>query len=248
MRNPFVAVLALAFVPLGAQAAEIGVLSAGATRAVVEILARQFEAASGHKVAIVSDNAGGIQKRVEAGEAYDLVIVTPSVIDALVAKGKLAAGSRVDIATVGIGVGIREGAPRPDISTVEGFFAALRSARAIAYSAGTSGLYVKELIERQGLGAELAPKTRVKSSGYAAEFVASGEADIAIQQASEIIPVKGVTLIGPLPAPIQLITTYSGALGMAPRDPAATRALLAHLTGPNAGPVLTLRGLSVPGK
>ena len=181
-------------------------------------------------------------------EAYDLVIVTPSVIDALVAKGKLAAGGRADIASVGIGVGIREGAPKPDISTVDGFFAALRGARAIAYSAGTSGLYIKDLIERRGLGAEMAPKTKVKSGGYAAEFIVSGEADIAIQQMSEIIPVKGVMLVVPLPAPIQLITTYSGALGAAPRDPAATRALLAHLTGPNAPPLLAARGLLVPGK
>ena len=133
MRRLSVLALVLAFAALPAHAAEIDMLCTGATKAVVEAMVRQFEAATGHKVKLTADTAGGATRRVEAGEAYDVVVIVPAAIDALIAKGKLAAGSRSDIASVGIGVGVRENERSPDISTVESFTAALRAARAIAY-------------------------------------------------------------------------------------------------------------------
>ncbi len=241
------AILAFLLAALPAQAAEINMLCTGATKAVVETMLRQFETATGHKVTLVADTAGGATRRVEAGEAYDVVVIVPSAIDALIAKGKLAPGSRSDIASVGIGVGVREAGPFPDISTVESFTAALRAARAIAYvdpaSGGTSGIYFRGWLEKAGLGPEMAPKTKVQAGGYVAEIVARGEADIVVHQISEILPVKGVKMIGPLPAAIQLVTVYSAGLAAAPRQPEAARALLAYLSGPAAATVLANAGM-----
>ncbi len=247
MRRLSVLALVLAFAALPAHAAEIDMLCTGATKAVVEAMVRQFEAATGHKVKLTADTAGGATRRVEAGEAYDVVVIVPAAIDALIAKGKLAAGSRSDIASVGIGVGVRENERSPDISTVESFTAALRAARAIAYvdpaGGGTSGIYFRNWLERAGLATEMAPKTKVQAGGYVAEIVARGEADIVVHQISEILPVKGVKMIGPLPAAIQLVTVYSAGLSAAPRQAEAARALLAHLTGPAAAAVLAQAGM-----
>ncbi len=249
MRILAVAFLA-AFAALPAQAAEIRMLCTGATRAVVEKMVASFEAATGHKVVLASDTAGGALRRVEAGEAYDVVVIVPGAIDALVAKGKLAAGSRSDIASVGIGVGVREADPAPDISSVAAFTAALRAARAIAYvdpaAGGTSGIYFRNWLEKAGLAAEMAPKTKVQAGGYVAEIVARGEADIVVHQISEILPVKGVKMVGPLPADIQLVTVYSAGLSSAPKEPAAAAALLAHLSSPAAAAVLRAAGMDVP--
>jgi molybdate transport system substrate-binding protein len=250
MRLPAAILMTLACLP--AQAAELQMLCTGATRAVVETLVRQFETASGHKVVLASDTAGGATRRVEAGEHYDVVVIVPAAIDALIAKGKLAPGSRADIASVGIGVGVRENDPVPDISTVESFTAALRAARAIAYvdpaGGGTSGIYFRNWLERTGLAAEMAPKTKVQAGGYVAEIVARGEADIVVHQISEILPVKGVRMIGPLPAAIQLVTVYSAGLSTSPREPAAARALLAHLSSPAAVSVLKAAGMDTPSR
>lgn len=246
----FLAVLSL-LVALPAYAAEFPVLCTGATRAVVEALAKQFEAATGHKAVLTSDTAGGATRRVLAGETYDVVMIVPAAIDDLIARGKLAAGTRADIASVGIGVGVRDADPKPDISNVEGFVAALRAARAIAYvdpaSGGTSGIYFRNWLERMGLAGEMAPKTKVQAGGYVAEIVARGEADIVVHQISEILPVKGVTMIGPLPAAIQLITTYSAGLSVAPSQPEAARAFLAYLRSPAAASVLKNAGMETPG-
>jgi molybdate transport system substrate-binding protein len=137
---------------------------------------------------------------------------------------------------------VRNADPKPDISTVAAFVAALRAAPRIAYvdpaSGGTSGIYFRNWLERQGLGAEMAPKTRVQAGGYVAELVERNEADLVVHQISEILPVKGVTLVGPLPAEIQLITTYSAGLSADAREPAVARAFLAHMTGATADPIV----------
>lgn len=237
-------------VALPAHAVDFPVLCTGATRAVVETLAKQFEAATGHRAILTSDTAGGAARRVQAGEAYDVVVIVPAAIDDLIDKGKLAPGSRANIASVGIGVGVRETDPKPDISSVDAFVAALRAARAIAYvdpaSGGTSGIYFRNWLERVGLGAEMAPKTKVQAGGYVAEIVARGEADIVVHQISEILPVKGVAMIGPLPAAIQLITTYAAGLSTNPTQPEAARAFLAYLRSPAAAAVLRNAGMETP--
>ena len=230
-----------------AGAAEIRALCTGATKAIVETLARQFEAQSGHRVILTADTAGGGMRRVMSGESYDVIMIVPAAIDDLIAKGKIAPGTRSDVAKVGVGVGVRDADPKPDISTVDAFIAALRAARVISYvdpaSGGTSGIYFKNWLDRAGLSAEMASKTKLQAGGYVAELVARGEADIVVHQISEILPVKGVTMIGPLPAAIQLVTTYSAGLSASTGQPEAAKAFLAYLTSPAAAVVLKNAGM-----
>ena len=232
-----------------AAAAEIKVLTAGAMRGVVDALLPAFEKATGHKVTLDNATAGVLAKRIGDDEAFDLAIITPQVIDALVAKGKISA-PRVDLAKVGIGVAVKDGAPVPDIATVEAFKAALLAAKSVAYidpkAGGSSGIYFDGLIDRLGIGEIVRAKARLKAGGYVAELVASGEAELAVHQISEILPVKGVRLVGPLPAEIQNTTVYAAGLGAAAKDPVAAKALLDHLAGAPAAAVLSAKGMEKP--
>lgn len=240
--------LALAAFPAGA--GELRMLGTGASRAIIEGMIRQFEAATGHRIQLVTDTAGGAARRVHAGEAYDVIMIVPATIDDLIGRGLVVTGTRRDIASVGIGVGVRDGEARPDIATVEAFIAALRAAPRIAYvdpaAGGTSGIYFRNWLERNGLATEMAPKTRLQAGGYVAELVARREADLVVHQISEILPVKGVAMIGPLPAEIQLITTYSAGLATGARDPGLARAFLDHMTGPAAGDIIRAAGMVQP--
>jgi molybdate transport system substrate-binding protein len=248
MRYVLTILLSLLMSP--ASAGELRMLGTGASRAIIEGMARQFEAATGHRIALVTDTAGGGTRRVLSGEAYDVIMIVPSAIDDLIARGHAVAGTRRDIASVGVGVGVREGETRPDISTVAAFIAALRAAPRIAYvdpaAGGTSGIYFRNWLERNGLAAEMAPKTRLQAGGYVAELVAKREADLVVHQISEILPVKGVVMIGPLPAEIQLTTTYSAGLSASARDPALARAFIDHMTSPAAGEIIRAAGMEQP--
>src|SRR5690242_5648036 len=132
--------------------AEVKVLTAGAFKQVVLALVPDFEKQTGHKVIVDNDTAGGLQKRIEAGEAFDVAVITPEVIDELIGKGKIAAGGKTNLASVGVGVVVKEGAPKPDISTVEAFKRALINAKSVAYidpaSGGSSGIYIDKLLDR----------------------------------------------------------------------------------------------------
>lgn len=249
MRLSFAALAVVAaLLPASAGADEVKVLAAGATKAVVTELAGLFAKSSGHIPTITTDTAGGIAKRVEAGEPFEVAIATLPVVDSLITKGKLAGGSRANIASSLIGVAIKTGAPRPDISTVAAFKQMLIDAKTVAYvdpaSGGTSGIYIAGVIDQMGLTEALKPKLRLQAGGYVAERVAKGDAEVVIHQISEILPVKGVTLIGGLPAEIQIVTTYSG--GLAPNASAAGKAFLAFLMGDEAGPIIAAAGMEKP--
>jgi len=249
LRFTVLAALWLAATAPIAAAAELKVLTAGAMRGVLEALLPEFQTVSGHKVELDNATAGALAKRIEGGEAFDLAIITPAVIDDLASKGKIG-GGRVDLAKVGIGVAVKQGAPAPDISTVEALKATLLSAKSVAYidpkAGGSSGVYFDRLLDRLGIGEAVRAKARLKSGGYVAELVASGDAELAVHQMSEILPVKGVTLVGPLPAPVQNTTVYAAGIGAAAREPAAAKALLEHLTGPGAASVLAAKGMEKP--
>jgi len=233
-----------------ATSAEIKVLTAGAMKSVVLALQGGFEAASGHRLVVDNDTAGGLTKRIEAGEAFDMAIITPNAIDGLAGKGKVVAGSRVAVAKVGVGVAIKEGAPKPDLSSVDAFKRTLLSAATIAYidpaSGGSSGIYVAGLLKKLGIAAEIKPKERLQAGGYVAEKVAKGEAEIAIHQISEILPVKGVTLAGPLPEEIQNYTVYAAGLSATASDPKAAQAWIDYLKSPAATAAIESRGMSKP--
>ncbi len=233
-----------------AEAAQLKLLTTGAMKQVVLAVMAEFEKATGHKVSVMNDTAGALAKRIEGGEAFDVAINTPALIDDLTAKGKIAAGSRVNLACVGLGVAVKVGAPLPDIGTVEAFKRALMNAKSITYTdpagGGSGGIYFAGLLERLGLAEQMKPKTILVKGTLAAERVAAGEAELAITQMSEILPVPGVVVVGPLPKEIQKLTTYAGGLGAAAKNSAAASALLKHLASPSTAAVLQSRGMQRP--
>ena len=231
-----------------ATAADIKVLTAGAYKQVILALQPDFETQTGHKLIVDNATTGQLVKRIDGGEAFDVVVAPPKAIDELTRKGKVAAGSRVLLARVGIGVVVREGAPKPDISSVEAFKKALLNAKSVAYidpaSGGSSGIYLAGLFEKLGIANDLKPKAKLINGGYVAEHIAKGEAEIGIHQISEIVPVKGVTLVGPLPEQIQNYTVYAAGVGATAPAGAAAAALIKTLSSPAAAAVLKSRGMA----
>jgi molybdate transport system substrate-binding protein len=227
--------------------AEVKVLTAGAMRAVVDALVPEYEKRTGHKVSVDNATAGVLAKRIGGGEAFDVAIITPKVISDLMEKGKIVSGSRIDLAKVGMGVVVKEGAALPDIKTVDAFKRTLLAARSVAYidpkAGGSSGIYFDALLDRLGIASEVRPKARLKQGGHVADLVVSGEAELGVHQISEIVPVKGAVLVGPLPEEIQSFTTYSAGLGTAAKEVAAAKGLIDHLASPAAEPVLKARGM-----
>src|SRR5215510_9169834 len=210
-------VLMAAGAPRGADAAEIKVLTAGAFKQSLLALLPDFERQSGHKVIIENDTVGALTKRIEGGEVFDIAVLTPRAVDDLIANGKFVAGSRQNLARVGVGVVVKDGTPKPDVSSVDAFKKALLAAKSVAYidpaAGGSSGIYVAGLLDKLGIAAEVKPKAKLIPGGAVAEHVAKGEAELGIHQISEILPVKGVTLVGPLPAEIQNYTVYAAGVG-----------------------------------
>ena len=155
------------------------------------------------------------------------------------------------MARVGVGVMVKAGAPAPDISSVEAFKRALLAAKSVAYidpaSGGSSGIYVAGLLDKLGIADQVKPKAKLKKGGYVADLIASGEAELGIHQISEIVPVKEVTLIGPLPAEIQNYTVYAAGIGAGAKDAEAAKALIKALTGPAAAAVLKSKGMEAAG-
>jgi molybdate transport system substrate-binding protein len=235
----------------GAVAADIKVLTAGAFKQIVVALAPEFEKQTGHKLVIENETVGALVKKIEGGEAFDVTFLSPAAVDDLIKKGKIADGSRVNIARVGVGVMVKEGAPKPDIGSVDAFKQAVLAAKSVAYidpaSGGSSGIYVAKLLEQLGIADQVKPKAKLKQGGYVADLIESGEAELGIHQISEILPVKGVTLVGPLPAEIQNYTVYAAALGAQAKESDAAKALLKALSGPAAAEVLKSKGMEPAG-
>ena len=248
MRAFLIAVVALAAIA-PASAADLKLLTAGAFKSVAQELVPEFEKKTGHKVTVENDTAGALARRVAAGEYFDVVVMPPGAMAPLLGT-KLVESSAKPLARVGIGVSIKQGAPVPDISTVEAFKQSLLKARAIAYtdpaSGGTAGTYLANLFEKMGIAAELKPKTVLVKGGLVAEKVASGEAEIGMQQASELMAVPGAVLVGPIPLDVQNYTIYSGAVSTASRNRAAADELLLALADPKNLPLLKKKGLDGP--
>jgi molybdate transport system substrate-binding protein len=246
-RGLIVFALTLSGFASSAFAAEVKLLTAGAFKQVVLALVPDFEKQMGNKVVVDNDTAGGLKKRIESGEAFDVAVITPAVIDELAGAGKIAAGSRVNLASVSIGVVVKEGAPKPDVSTVDAFKRALLEAKSVAYidpaSGGSSGIYIDKLLERLGIADQVRPKAKLKKGGYVAELIVSGEAELGLHQISEIVPVKGAVLVGPLPKEIQNTTTYAAGLSASPQNKEAAQALIKMFSGPAAATVLKSKGM-----
>ena len=241
------AAAAAVLTPRPAGAAEIKVLTAGAYKQVVLALVPAFEQQTGHKVSVDNGTAGELQKRIDGGEAFDVAVISPVVVEALIDKGRIMRGSRQDLATVGVGVVVKEGTPKPDIGTVEAFKQAMLAAKSVAYidpkSGGTTGIYIEKLMDRLGIGEAVRAKAKLKMGGYVADLVVSGEAEIGLHQISEIVPVKGAVLVGPLPKDIQNITTYAAGLSTTTKNQDAAQALIKVFSGPEAAKLLKSKGM-----
>jgi molybdate transport system substrate-binding protein len=228
-------------------AAEVKILTAGAFKQVVLELVPDYEKQTGNKVVVDNDTAGALKKRIEGGEAFDVAVITPAVVDELTSAGKIAAGSRVNVASVGVGVVVKEGAPKPDVSTVDAFKRALLAAKTVAYidpaSGGSSGIYIDKLLERLGIADQIRPKAKLKKGGHVADLIVSGEAELGLHQISEIVPVKGAALVGPLPKEIQNTTTYAAGLSASTQNKDAAQALIKIFSGPAAAAVLKSKGM-----
>jgi molybdate transport system substrate-binding protein len=213
-------------------------------RGVLDELIPRFERAKGHTVDISYDPAKLMMERIRRGESADAVILGGPALEELAKEGKVAAASRRLIASCGVGVAVRSGAKKPEIGSVEAFKRALLAARSIAWTQeGASGIYFSTLIERLGIAGEIRKKAVRRPGGLIAELVATGEAELAVQQIPELMAVAGVEVAGPLPAEIQQVTVSSGGIFAASKQPQAAEELLQFLKTPESSTVLKAKGL-----
>lgn len=223
-------------------AAEIKVISGGAMRRFLTEAAPLFEQASGHKVSIRFGLTREMKAEIEAGAVFDLALLPRSAIDELVQGGKIAPGTVTDVVRSLVGLMVRTGSAEPYIGTVDALKSVLRRARAISYSKGPSGLYVAELLQRLGLATEMKDKTVFAIGRPVGEVIASGEAEIGMQQIIENQPVEGAHLVGPLPSELVNYVMYSA--GFAPAAAVGpARALIEFLAGPEAVRLIRERGM-----
>lgn len=232
-----------------AQGAEINVLISGGFSAAYRTLIPEFERATKHTVATAAGPSMGttpqaIPNRLQRGEPADVLIMVSTALDALIAQGKVVPGSRIDLARSKIGMVVRSGEPKPDISTVEALKRTLIAAKSIAYSDSASGVYLSTvLFQRLGIADQVLPKSRMIPAEPVAAVVARGEAQLGFQQISELLPVPGVDLVGPLPAEAQQVTVFSGGIVAASKEPAAAQTLLQFLASPAAAEAIAKSGL-----
>ena len=232
-----------------AHAAEIDAMITTAMKAAVDELAPPFERASGHALRITYGPSGGLARRLNAGEAADLVVVDSKALDELIKQGKVV-GGRTDVARTGIGIAVRKGAPKPDVSSPEALKRALLAAKSIAHTApaggGVTAAHVMGVFEKLGIAAEVTPKVKLAAggpNGRVSVLVSSGEAEIGLQQVSELMSNPQVEVIGMLPAELQQMTTYSAGTTTNASDAEAAKALIKALTAPSAAPIYKARGL-----
>lgn len=239
-----VASTASLFLSHAASAAELNVLASGATKEVYLNLIPEFEQSSGNKAVTTWSGTADIKKRMVAGEVYDVVIAAAPDIDSFIQQGKVVAGSRIDLMKSGVGVAVRAGAPKPDISSSEALKKTLLAAKSIGYSTGPSGVYVMSLLERMGIADQIKPKLKQTPSGIRiGTIIKSGEAEIGFQQVSELIHEPDVDYVGPLPADVQKITVFSAGIHSGATQPAVAKELIKALTGPVAAPVIKKHGM-----
>lgn len=241
----FIIIIAALLLAGAANAAEIKVLSTQATEQAYRELAPQFEKTSGHKLTTIFTGTLGVQKRIAAGETYDIILMAGPAIDAFIKAGTIVPGSRIDIARSGVGVAVKAGAQKPDISTTEAVKKTLLAAKSIGYSTGPSGVYLTSLLQRLGVADAVKDKLKQTPTGvFVGNIVASGEAEIGFQQVSELAHFPGVDFVGPLPADIQEITVFSAGLQVGTKDAEAAKAWLKFLTAPEHAAAFTSRGLT----
>lgn len=241
-----VAVALLTAVPHAAWTAEIKLMCPAPMRTTIVDLVAQFETNSPHKVTIVHTPSRVIIERIQGGEAFDVSILTAEATDALIQQGKVA--RRVDVARSSIGLGVRAGTPRPDVSSAEAVKRTLLAAKSFARNEGAeSGKHILAVFDRLGIAEQMKGKTKAMpvGTGYVAELVMRGEAELAAQQMPELKAVPGIDAV-PLPPELQLVIVFSAGISPTLRDAGAVDALVAFLSSPQAAEVIRAKGLDLP--
>jgi molybdate transport system substrate-binding protein len=233
---------------LAAQAAELKGLSAIGMRLVMEDLGPKFEQATGHKLDLTFAAGGTVVERVQGGETADVVLLPRPALERLMRDGKLVAGSETLLTRSGIGVAVRKGAPKPDISSPEALKRTLLAAKSITYSnpalGGASGTHFAKVLDRLGIGSEMKPKTVFsKTPGEVGQLVANGEAEIAVHQIQELISVPGIEIVGPLPGDLQSTIVFSGAIMAGAKEAEIGKALFNFLRTPDATAAIKAKGM-----
>lgn len=228
-----------------AQGAPVRVLVSNGMKAAIEELRPQCEHAIGRPLDLHFNSTASVKKQIEAGEKFDVTIITTEAIGDLTKQGKLAASSRADLARSELGIGIRAGAPKPDIHTADALKRTLRNAKSITYPQdGASRGFIEKMFERMGIAAEIKPRIILApGSGPATESVAAGKAELVITLFSEIVPIRGVEILGPLPGELHYDIRFAAAVSGATENPEAARAPIAFLAGPEAAAVYKAKGL-----
>lgn len=222
--------------------AALNVLSSNAIRQAYLELVPQFETAMGHTVTTTWAGTNDVVKRVTGGEVYDLIIMSADAFGRL--DGKLVSGSRTDLVKSGIGVAVRPGAPKPDLSSGETVKKALLAAQSVGYSSGPSGVYLQGMFARMGIADAMQAKAKQTPPGTpVATVLRSGEVELGFQQVSELVHETGIDYVGPLPADIQHVSAFAGAIHADAKAPDAAKALLEFLTDPAVAAAIRRHGL-----
>ena len=229
-----------------ADAAEVKVLTSVALTSALNELAPKFEQATGNKLEISYSLIADIKKRILAGETADVIILSRPVMEELQKLDKFAPGSVANIAGTPVALAVGAGAPKPDISTVDALKQTLLAAKSIVYAdpakGGASGVYFAKVVDRLGIADQLKSKTILVPGAQAADLVAKGDAEIGVGQTSEIVPVAGAQVLGPLPGEFASTTLFTAGIGADTKAPEAAKSLIQFLTGPVAAPVFSAKG------
>lgn len=228
-----------------AQGTAVRVLVSNGMKAAMQELQPQCERAIGRSLALQFDSTASVKKQIEAGEGFDVAMITSEAIDDLIKQGKLAGGSRADLGRSELGIGIRAGAAKPDIRTPEALKRTLRDAQSITYPRdGASRAYIEKMFERMGIAADVKPRIILaQGSGPATESVAAGNAALVITLFSEIVPIRGVEILGPLPGELHYDIRFAAATSATTKNAEAARALISFLAGPEVAPTFRAKGL-----
>lgn len=224
-------------------AAEIKVWGPRAIATVLWEIGTQFELATGHQLDVDSALADCYIERLKSGERFDVLIGTPALIDALIEDGQVAADSRTMLVRSPIGVEVRAGVVRPDVSSVEAFKRTLLAAKSIAYLQVGGGIHIAAMIERLGIANELAPKVIRPATDIVSDLVANGDVELGMVVTTQILTTHGVQLVGPLPSELQSYLTFVGGVGVRSKAPGAARELLRFLAGPTTTAVVEAQGM-----
>ena len=246
--------LALGFVSAlllagSANAAEVRVMISGGLTAAYKELVPEFERLTGNKVLTaygpsMGTTVNAIPIRLERGEPVDVLIMVGYALGDLVKQGKVVADSRVDLVKSPIGIAVKSGAPRPDISSADAVKRALLATKTIAYSDSASGVYVStEMFEKLGIADAMKDKARKIPATPVGEIVARGDAEIGFQQVSELLPVQGIDIVGQLPSELQKVTVFSAGIASVSKEPDAGKALIKFLASPAASAVIIKSGM-----